>query len=221
MSLDKLKSHIGERYNMLTIIDVVRPDGYKQAVFKCQCDCGNAVYAFPYQVYTGKTKSCGCYKQALLVATRRTHGGSKSPLYLEWRSMVSRCHNPESYNFKDYGGRGITVCDAWRNSPQAFYDWVDSTGGRPNRATLDRINNNGPYSPENCVWATMHQQSRNKRSNIFVTYQGRTKCLADWAEELGLSHETLRYRYHRGMTPEQILHKGPLPNSGRFKPKAR
>lgn len=215
--IDKTK-YIGKRLNNFTVIDVVRRETKKQSELKCLCDCGNIFYMFPTFFNQGSYKSCGCKRSETSAKTHTIHSGSRNPLYLEWRSMMARCHVPSSFNYKDYGARGITVCTEWHD-PNAFYEWVASTGGRPKRATLERIDNNKGYSPDNCRWATMKEQSRNKRSNIFIEYNGKKQCIQDWALELGICHETIRRRYHQGLPVEDVLSVKPLANSGRFKKK--
>lgn len=208
--------YIGLTSGQLTVVDVVRRPNQKQSDLMCKCQCGNVCYARPSHFLKGEYKSCGCLKGKRIAKFNTTHGGSRNPLYAEWRSIVSRCTDPSSFNYKDYGARGITVCKEWLDNPHAFYSWVDSVGGRPPHSTLDRINNNDGYSPENCRWATMAEQARNRRSNIMITYNGKTQCIADWSLETGIHEETIRARYHRNCSVDDIFHVGHLPNSGQF-----
>lgn len=211
-----IASLIGKKKNMLTVIGFERPPDKGRIKLKCKCDCGNTVLVLPYQFRNGAVKSCGC----ILNNDKIKHGLSKNPLYQDWASMIRRCYNQNADNYERYGGRGIFVCEEWRDSPEKFIKWVESTGGRPKGTTLDRIDNDGPYSPENCRWATYTQQSRNKRSNRFLTYNGETKCLSDWCKEFGLKNETLRARLNGGWSVEMALTTpiGAI-NPGRFKPK--
>jgi hypothetical protein len=122
------------------------------------------------------------------------HGASVDyrPEHLVWFNMLARCYNPEIPAYGNYGGRGITVCERWRNSFLAF---LEDMGKRPApRHTIERIDNDLGYSPENCTWATWKQQSRNGRRNRLITFCGRTKCLTDWATEIGISYQTLSFR---------------------------
>ena len=209
-------SYIGQRENRLTVVGWEKPENGGRIKIVCRCDCGNTVRLFPYQFKSGSVMSCGCIRGE----KRKTHGLSKHPLYKEWLSMVRRCHNPNSKAYKYYGARGICVCDEWCNSPKAFFDWAESTGGRPEGMTLDRIDNDGPYSPENCRWASHETQQRNRRANILLTYKGETKCLSEWSNITGINPETLRGRYRAGWTAEEII-ETPIgaKNSGYFKPK--
>lgn len=212
------EKYVGKRLNNFVVVDVVRRSNKKQAELQCLCDCGKVFYMYPTFFNKGAYSSCGCKKSERLVKMHLTHSGSNHPLYQEWRSMISRCHCKDSYNYKDYGARGITVCDEWQD-PNNFYEWANSVGGRPTKATLERIDNSKGYCPENCRWATMKEQSRNKRSNIIIEYNGKKQCIQDWAEELGIKHETIRRRYHQGLPTEKVLSVEHLENSGRFKPK--
>ena len=209
-------SMIGRSKNRLTVIGYEREMEKGRVKLKCRCDCGNIVFVLPYQFENGAVQSCGCIRGE----KRKTHGLSKNPLYGEWFQMVNRCHNPNADNYERYGGRGITVCDEWRDSPVEFIKWVEENGGKPDGMTLDRIDNDGPYAPWNCQWSTASAQQRNRRANIFLCYKGENKCLADWAKETGISHETLRGRYKAGWSVEEII-ETPVgsKNENWFKPK--
>lgn len=122
------------------------------------------------------------------------HGCSREPLYGAWRRMIDRCHLPTSDGYHKYGGRGIYVCDRWRES---FLNFLKDMGPRPEGMTLDRIDNDGPYCPENCRWATARQQSDNRRITILLTYAGKTQSLVEWAEEFNMKPVTLRSRLVR------------------------
>lgn len=211
--------YVGKRQFQYTVIDVVRRDGRNRDELKCLCNCGNVFYLYPYMFGKKNYKSCGCYKIQTHTKRLTTHGGCRNPLYKEYRSMVARCYLKSHKHYPLYGGRGITVCDEWLAAPQAFYDWVESVGGRPKGYTLDRVDNSKGYSPENCQFISMREQSRNKRSNIQLTHNGITKCLTDWALEYGVNNETARKRYHKGLPFELIFSTESLPNNGRFKSK--
>ncbi|KKK90500.1 hypothetical protein LCGC14_2722390, partial [marine sediment metagenome] len=123
-------------------------------------------------------------------------------LYERWRAMVSRCHDPRHPAHKNYGARGVVVCARWRSSFAAF---LEDMGWPSEGATIEREDNAGPYSPANCRWATRAEQNRNTRRNRWVTYQGETLCITDWARRYGLHPPTLRFRLLRGMSIEQAL----------------
>jgi hypothetical protein len=125
-----------------------------------------------------------------------------SPTWISWRAMIARCHNPGASDYVRYGGAGITVCDRWRESFQAF---VDDVGERPDEMTLDRIDPAGHYEPGNVRWATSRQQGRNRRTNKLLTFQGRTLTEAEWAEETGISRAAIAYRLRKGWSVEDAL----------------
>jgi hypothetical protein len=126
-----------------------------------------------------------------------------NPEYSVWTGMIHRCHNPKRHNYPRYGGRGIVVCDRWRESFAAF---LEDMGPRPSmRHQIDRIDNDGPYSPDNCRWASLEEQGRNKRSNHLITAFGKTQTLSEWATETGLRRECIASRLEYGWTPEEAL----------------
>lgn len=170
------------RYTVLGIFK--QREGY-QKYAKVQCQCGSEPRLV--QVGTlrnGESQSCGCHHKERV----STHGLSGTPLFKVWRTMVSRCTNPKDAKYARYGARGIAVCKAWHD----VHQFVADMGPTYRRGlTIDRIDNDGPYSPENCRWATSKQQTRNYSRNVLVTYNGETKCLREWAEVLGINYGTL------------------------------
>lgn len=208
--------YVGKKQFNYTVVDVVKREGRTKYELQCLCNCGKTFYIYPYMFGKPMYKSCGCLKVKKINNYNRSHGGSKHPLYQLYLSMVQRCYKPNHKAYASYGGRGITVCQEWLDNPQNFYEWVESIGGRPEGYTLDRIDNSKGYSPDNCKFVSMHEQARNKRSNLQLTHNGVTKCLTDWALEYGINNETARDRYHKGLPFEVIFSKEQLPNSGRF-----
>ena len=138
-----------------------------------------------------------------------THNMSRTNIYHTWRNMKARCDNPNLKSYQRYGGRGITVCDEWVKSFQAFYEWA-ITNGYQKGLTLDRIDNDKGYCPENCRWATWEQQSRNKSRNVMLTYNGKTQCMTDWAKERGISFDAIKKRYRTGKPIDVVLYQGKL-----------
>lgn len=187
----------GMRFGRWLVIERASNPKGTRAVWLCKCDCGNTNIVTGKDLRSGRTKSCGCL--------RVKHGCEKTKLYNVWHNMKSRCYNPTSAPFKDYGGRGITVCEEWRNDFIPFRDWSFSNGYAEG-LSLDRIDNDGPYSPENCRWVSMKEQCNNRRNNHFLNYNGETHTLASWAELKGMSPATLRRRiFVHGWSIEKAL----------------
>jgi hypothetical protein len=140
------------------------------------------------------------------------HGMERTPEYKSWQHMLDRCHNSANKRFADYGGRGIIVCERWRHS---FINFYKDMGPKPSRGhSIDRVDNDGPYSPNNCRWATNDGQARNTRRNRWLTYQGETLCAADWARRMKMPHPTLHARLKAGWSVERALTQ-PLRKGGR------
>ena len=136
----------------------------------------------------------------------KTHGLCNTPMHHVWLSMKGRCYCKTNKSYKNYGGRGITVCDEWIKSYRAFYEWAVSSGYKKG-LSIERIDNNKGYSPDNCKWADKNEQAKNRRNVIDVTYNGKTQCLAEWARELGISRGTIKSRLDQGRSVEEAFSK--------------
>jgi hypothetical protein len=181
----------------------------------CRCECGTLREVSRGSLKAGHSLSCGCLRIEATVIKSTTHGKSKTLIYRVWAAMVERCESSSCRDYKDYGGRGITVCHEWRNSFENFYA---DMGDRPfEGASLDRINVNGPYTKENCRWATPSEQARNRRDAMYLTHNGETKHVAEWAEETGISLAALKTRKLRGWSDFEAL---TLPYNFRYHRKA-
>lgn len=176
----------GQKFGKLTVIKEA-PRRAGKRFWLCACDCGKTKEVFMSSLTSGSTRG-HCVHQK----KPSHHGMSRSYIYGIWSAMRSRCNAPSDKAYKNYGARGITVCDRWMKS---FENFLVDMGERPSKEySLERINNDGPYSPENCKWATRHDQNRNNRKTVFITWKNQTLCIADWAQKLGMTPCTLAYR---------------------------
>lgn len=166
----------GQRFGRLLVIDRAENKIYgrsSRTAWRCKCDCGNEIVTVSESLRQGVSNSCGCLNEELstsrIVAVNKKHGGRKDRLYSIWHDMKNRVENPNSHAYKNYGGRGITVCDEWKNDYAAFREWAYSNGydkdAPRGQCTLDRIDVNGNYCPENCRWTTMYHQIHNRRNS--------------------------------------------------------
>lgn len=197
--MSKITDVLGQKFNRLLVVEHVGVRTKSRVHYwRAVCDCGNEVFATANNLKTGAVKSCGCWQRevAKTAGSRtRTHGMSNTSEYAIWDSMIARCHNEKSKDYCNYGARGISVCDRWKNSFENFYA---DMGPRPARMSIDRVDNEIGYSPENCRWATALVQTRNQRSNVNITFNGKTQCLTAWADEIGINPITLQSRLSRG-----------------------
>ena len=191
-----------QKFNRLTVLERDKSKR-NRTMWKCRCDCGNIVYVASYPLKSGGTKSCGCFKSECLGNTMRKHNLNNTRIYHIWKGIRKRCNNPHDSNFKIYGGRGIKVCDEW-NDFMSFYNWSMQNGYKDN-LTIDRINVNGNYEPSNCRWVDIKTQLNNTRTNHFITFEGKTLTLTQWANLYNLRQETLRYRLKIGWSIEKAL----------------
>lgn len=184
----------GSKFNFLTAIE--RAPGNSEAgnvTYLWECDCGKFITASASDVVRGHTQSCGCFQKERASQAKTTHGKSQAKIYSVWSSMKGRCNNPQPQDAAHYRDRGIRVCDEWQDNFETFYNWAVSHGYREG-LSIDRIDNDGNYCPKNCRWATNYVQQNNKSTNVTLCYDGETKTLSQWAEEMGISRRTLYRR---------------------------
>lgn len=191
----------GRRFNRLLVLERA-PKISRLTRWKCQCDCGRFTTVVTGKLTNGHTQSCGCLKRERIADAHRTHGMAHTREYAVWRAMRQRCDNPNLAAYPNYGGRGIKVCDHWTN----FANFLADVGTRPTAYhTLDRIDNDGPYSPENVRWATYRQQSSNTRVNRRLTMDGQTHTIAEWSERTGITPGAIWVRLSYGWSVERTL----------------
>lgn len=184
--------------------------GCKLRAYYCLCDCGKEKIVLAKHLTSGHCVSCGCYgrsknrmiESVIKIKYCNIEFGCRNPLYEVWHGIKKRCSDEKEAN---YYGRGITICDEWRNDFQAFYDWAMANGYKveklssgKNRWTIDRIDNDGNYEPNNCRWVDIKAQSNNKRTNHYLEYKGKTQSIADWGRELGVSASLITQRINKG-----------------------
>lgn len=199
----KLKDITGQRFGKVVVIKYIG-----QSKWLCKCDCGNQKIIDGRRLRKGDTKSCGCLslEQAKINFQNNyyTHNLSKTHLYGIWKGIKNRCKNAKNPKYKIYGLRGISICDEWKNDFKLFYDWAINNGYKEN-LSIDRIDVNGNYEPNNCRWVTQKEQQRNRRNNHLISYNGETHCISEWAEIYKLKPLTLLARIKRGWSIEKAL----------------
>ena len=194
----------GQTFNRWTVLSRTSNAPGGQARWLCRCECGGEGVVIGAALSNGQSKSCGCLRVETTIKRSTKHGHATngiSSTYVTWAGMVDRCTNPNNKFFADYGARGISVCEQWKT----FTGFLTAMGEKPKGLTLDRIDNELGYGPENCRWATTSQQARNKRNSRWITHNGQTKSLADWADESGVNYATLFGRLKRGEPIEVAL----------------
>lgn len=188
-----VKDITGQSFGRLRALKFAGMKG-RHAAWECSCECGGTITSLATNLKTGKTRSCGCLLQesrSLIGQSNRTHGGHSSPTYISYHAMLQRCYNPKQKSFSNYGGRGIAVCERWKESYECF---LLDMGERPKKASLERRNVDGNYEPENCCWADVVQQNNNMRSTKRYSFNGRSMTIAQWARELSWPDTVLRKR---------------------------
>lgn len=192
---------VQQKFGRLIVIKRVDNNKHGQSVWLCKCDCGKEKIVFGYNLKSGHTKSCGCLSIEKTGERFTTHGQSKTRTYDSWYNMVQRCTNPDDKNYHNYGGRGITVCKRWMK----FIHFLEDMSEAPEGYQIDRIDNNKRYCKSNCQWTTAKINNRNKRNNHLITHDGKTQCLAAWAEEFNINYKTLGKRLSRGWSIKKAL----------------
>lgn len=202
-----IKNLSGMRFGRLTCIKPVgRYEKGRSIIWQCKCDCGKTINVIGGSLRSGNTQSCGCLQKEKAAASgreSRKHGMIYSGLYKSWAHMKARCLHKSNKSHKDYGGRGIKVCDEWMEFVP-FMEWAMANGYQ-NGLTIERVDNDGNYEPSNCIWATPIIQANNKRNNRRLTLNGKTMTVSQWASALGINASTLHSRLCSGWGTEKAL----------------
>ena len=211
----RLKDLTGQRFGRLVVVK--KADWVKTkstgANWLCRCDCGNEKIVTSSALLTGNTKSCGCYSFKWKKNIIRHNSKEHRDLYAIYRNIIRRCYNETHKQYKDYGGRGIKMCDEWKNDFEKFFSWAMANGYKKG-LSIERIDNDGNYEPNNCKWATIEEQSNNKRSCIYVEYNNERHTIKEWSKIMNISYGTLSNRVKKNMPLEKIFFKGKLEEMG-------
>ena len=203
----KPENLVGQRFGRLVVLEdtKIMVPNRTQTYQKCLCDCGNIVIVPKSYLKSEHTRSCGCWVKEM----HTTHGLSQSRIYKVYSGMKKRCYDKNHKIYNRYGGRGITICDEWLNDFMAFYNWSMANGYQDN-LTIDRIDNNKGYSPDNCRWVTMLEQAQNTSKNVNITYKGKTQTISAWSRETGIPQNTISRRFRVFNNLDIVFYKGDL-----------
>ena len=191
----RLKDLTGQKFNRLIVLETFRENNITYC--KWRCDCGNITLVQKGNLKNGSIKSCGCLAKELSKKRRTTHGLTGTRIFRIWDDMKKRCYNKNEKSYNNYGGRGIIMCNEWKNDFKAFYDWSMAHGYADN-LTIDRIDVNSNYEPSNCRWVDKKTQQNNTRRNRYITYNNETHTIAEWVDILNISYNKLYKRIMRG-----------------------
>lgn len=198
----------GQRFGAWVVIGTADKSADGLTSVRCRCDCGTIRNVPLTLLRRGRSKGCGCVRAAkarLPSPAKGTHKSSHTAEYRSWKGAIARCHNPKATGYSNYGGRGISVCDRWRND---FHSFLADMGSRPNGTSLERTENSGNYEPGNCKWATSTEQRRNTRNNLFIEIDGVTKCMIEWCAHFGVPKSTAQKRISTlGWSPQDAVSK--------------
>lgn len=219
LKLPKPLNLVGRQFTNWRVVEAAGSSKNGKRLFRCVCSCGASGVVVGGNLTSGQSTGCGHDRSDRIRAHLVKHGaksrGESHPLYNTWSNMHSRCSNPNSAEFRNYGGRGISVCPEWDD----FWRFVEDMGEKPHPSySIDRINNDLGYRPSNCRWASKSDQSKNRRVSVFLTHDGETMCMKDWARRLGVTAPTIRNRLKNGMSVAEAVTMPPIPK-GKYKRK--
>lgn len=186
----------GLKFGRLYVVDEYKRDKNKGIMWLCKCDCGKETIVRSYCLLSENTKSCGCLRNEESKKRSTIHNKSNSRIYYIWCGMKSRCYNKRNKAFKNYGGRGINICDYWKSSFLNFANWSENNGYNE-KLTIERIDVNGNYEPNNCKWCTYKEQNNNRRNNHLIEFNGKIMTLNQWSEKTGIGRATILARIDR------------------------
>ena len=199
--MGKLIDLTGRRFGRLIVVSRAEADG-PTTRWHVRCDCGATKIIAAQSLRDGVSESCGCLRREQIAGRNLRHGGSRTREYDVWQTMHFRCTNPAARQWSDYGGRGIKVCERWSK----YEHFIADMGARPSSShTIERLDNDGPYAPDNCEWATRSKNNRNRRSTRRLTYLGLTLPMVAWSELLGVPYGRLAARVAEGWSDERVL----------------
>lgn len=200
----------GQRFGRWTVVgrepNRVGSSGHIKVMWLCKCDCGATRCVDSGSLRSGKSQSCGCYKADVTTDRNRKWQHTDCRLHGIWNNMIDRCYRPSCAAYKNYGGRGIAVCDLWKDSFDEFYEWAHGHGYQPG-LTIDRRDVNGSYSPENCQWVDRKAQANNRTNNLWIEFNGQRRTAQQWAEQTGLQAQLIAQRIQSGWSIEDALAK--------------
>ena len=204
---------VGQKFGRLTVVKRAENDKKGNTRWLCSCSCGNQATVCAYHLKSGAIRSCGCIKKEMLSNRENTHHKSNTRLYMLWNGIKQRCFNSNHKNYNRYKGRGITMCDEWKNDFITFYNWAINNGYKLG-LTIERINNDGNYEPSNCRWATRLEQANNTSINKFITFNGEKHTVSEWSKKLGIKYGVLSSRIRKGLPLWKCFYSGKLSNNG-------
>lgn len=193
----------GHKYGRVTVVSYFGHKGRRTA-WNCLCECGNKFVTTGDALRTGKTSSCGCYRHEREVEANTTHGKRNTRIYRTYATMKQRCYCKTNFKYKNYGERGIKICDEWLHNFMSFYNWAMENGYN-DTLTIERIDVNGNYCPENCTWIPLGEQAKNKTTNRIILYNGQKDILSNWCKSLGLNYKTTHNRLSNGWSVEDAF----------------
>lgn len=201
----KVPDLTGEQFGRWTVLQCAGRGKHGELQYKCRCECGTERIIRRSSLTSGNSKSCGCLSKDIAKKLNTSHGATHTRLYRIWAGIIQRCCNSRKrYEWEKYGGRGISVCDEWKNSFENFQKWALSNGYNEH-LSIDRIDVNRGCFPENCRWATAKEQGNNTRSCRKITYKGKTKTMRGWEEEMGLSKGVIYWRLKHGWSEKEAI----------------